>query len=79
MNFLALSTQRIIYLSGVIVDNFSTLCVVQADLSLLSGSAEPKQGKNGKRYWTIVFSVEIHFGLTEFKARMKWKDKVCYL
>jgi hypothetical protein len=58
-------------------DNFSTLCVVQADLSLLSGSAEAKQGKNGKTYWTIVFSVEIHFGLTEFKARMKWKDKVC--
>ena len=66
-------------LSLVIVENFSTLCVVQADLSLLSGSAEPKQGKNGKKYWTIVFSVEIHFGLTEFKARMKWKDKVCYL
>ena len=62
----------------VITDNFSTLCVVQADLSLLSGSAEPKQGKNGKKYWTIVFSVEIHFGLTEFKARMKWKDKVCH-
>ena len=61
----------------MIVDDFSTLCVVQADLSLLSGSAEPKQGKNGKKYWTIVFSVEIHFGLTEFKARMKWKDKVC--
>ena len=61
----------------MIVDEFSTLCVVQADLSLLSGSAEPKQGKNGKKYWTIVFSVEIHFGLTEFKARMKWKDKVC--
>ena len=60
------------------VDDFSTLCVVQADLSLLSGSAEPKQGKNGKKYWTIIFSVEIHFGLTEFKARMKWKDKVCY-
>jgi len=57
-------------------DAFSTLCVVQADLSLLSGSAEPKNGRNGKKYWTIVFSVEIHFGLTEFKARMKWMDNV---
>jgi hypothetical protein len=55
-------------------DKFSTLCVVQADLSLLNGSAEPKVGKNGKKYWTIVFSVEIHFGLTEFKARIKWMD-----
>ncbi|KAG6919191.1 hypothetical protein DXG01_008489 [Tephrocybe rancida] len=55
-------------------DDFSTLCVVRADLSPLSGSAEPKAGKNGKTYWTIVFSVEIHFGLTEFKARIKWVD-----
>ncbi|KAG6857419.1 hypothetical protein H0H87_004781 [Tephrocybe sp. NHM501043] len=55
-------------------DDFSTLCVVRADLSPLSGSAEPKAGRNGKTYWTIVFSVEIHFGLTEFKARIKWVD-----
>ncbi|KIL57122.1 hypothetical protein M378DRAFT_420144 [Amanita muscaria Koide BX008] len=55
-------------------DSFSTLCIVQADLSVLSGSAAPKVGKNGKQYWTIVFSVEIHFGLTEFKARIKWVD-----
>lgn len=59
-------------------EDFSTLCVVRADLSPLSGSAEPKQGKNGKTYWTIVFSVEIHFGLTEFKARIKWNDNVCF-
>ncbi|TFK36651.1 hypothetical protein BDQ12DRAFT_236216 [Crucibulum laeve] len=55
-------------------DDFSTLCVVRADLSPLSGSAEPKTNRNGKTYWTIVFSVEIHFGLTEFKARIKWVD-----
>ncbi|KIJ67005.1 hypothetical protein HYDPIDRAFT_85209 [Hydnomerulius pinastri MD-312] len=58
-------------------EEYSTLCVVRADLSPLSGSAEPKAGKNGKTYWTIVFSVEIHFGLTEFKARIKWNDNVC--
>jgi len=57
-------------------DNFSTLCVVRADLSPLASSAEPKAGKSGKTYWTIVFSVEIQFGLTEFKARIKWVDKV---
>ncbi|OBZ72459.1 hypothetical protein A0H81_07925 [Grifola frondosa] len=32
------------------------------------------QGKNGKMYWLIVFSIEIHFGLTEFRARIKWTD-----
>ena len=76
-SFLSLAHFKRLTPSFSTIDNFSTLCVVQADLSLLSGSAEPKQGKNGKKYWTIVFSVEIHFGLTEFKARMKWKDKVC--
>ncbi|KAI0926081.1 hypothetical protein AcV5_008643 [Taiwanofungus camphoratus] len=55
-------------------ENFSTLCYVRADLSPLAGSAQSKQGKNGKTYWTIVFSIEIHFGLTEFRARIKWVD-----
>ncbi|KAF8896439.1 hypothetical protein BD779DRAFT_1433886 [Infundibulicybe gibba] len=57
-------------------EDFSTLCVVRADLSPLSGSAEPKASRSGGTYWTIVFSVEIHFGLTEFKARIKWVDDV---
>lgn len=55
-------------------EDFTTLCIVQADLSPLAGSAQSKPGRNGKTYWTIVFSVEIHFGLTEFKARIKWVD-----
>lgn len=55
---------------------FSTLCYVRADLSPLAGSAQAKQGRGGKTYWTIVFSIEIHFGLTEFKARIKWVDNV---
>ena len=57
-------------------EDFSTLCFVKADLSPLSGSAQPKSGRGGKTYWTIVFSIEIHFGLTEFKARIKWNDNV---
>lgn len=55
---------------------FSTLCYVRADLSPLAGSAQAKQGRGGKNYWTIIFSIEIHFGLTEFKARIKWVDNV---
>lgn len=57
-------------------EDFGTLCAVQANLSPLASSAEPKTGRNGKTYWMIVFSVEIHFGLTEFKARIKWNDSV---
>ncbi|KAF8917493.1 hypothetical protein CPB85DRAFT_1374267 [Mucidula mucida] len=55
-------------------ENFSTLCLVRADLSPLSGIVETKVGRDGRSYWTIVFSIEIHFGLTEFKARIKWLD-----
>ncbi|KZV73010.1 hypothetical protein PENSPDRAFT_323910 [Peniophora sp. CONT] len=55
-------------------EDFSTLCVVQADLSPLESSAQPRSGRGNKTYWTIVFSVEIHFGLTEFRARIKWVD-----
>ncbi|KIY67289.1 hypothetical protein CYLTODRAFT_461554 [Cylindrobasidium torrendii FP15055 ss-10] len=57
-------------------DNFSTLCLVRADLSPLSGIVETKMARDGRKYWTIVFSIEIHFGLTEFKARIKWVDNV---
>jgi hypothetical protein len=53
---------------------FSTLCLVRANLSPLTNTALPKVGKGGKQFWTIVFSIEIHFGLTEFKARIKWVD-----
>ncbi|KAL5486031.1 hypothetical protein ACEPAI_7075 [Sanghuangporus weigelae] len=55
-------------------DHFGSLCFVRADLSKLSNSAEPKKGANAQTYWTVVFSIEIHFGLTEFKARMKWNE-----
>ncbi|KAJ7030408.1 hypothetical protein C8F04DRAFT_961737 [Mycena alexandri] len=57
-------------------EEFSTLCVVRADLSPLKGSASPQTGKNGNTFWKIIFSVEIHFGLTEFRARIKWLDNV---
>lgn len=55
-------------------EHFSTLCYVRADLSPLAGSAQSKEGTGGKQYWTIVFSIEIQFGLTEFRARIKWVD-----
>jgi hypothetical protein len=63
----------------VILDDFSTLCFVRADLSPLTASAKAMTGQGGKKYWTIVFSIEIHFGLTEFKARIKWTDDVRFI
>jgi hypothetical protein len=63
-------------ISSISTEEFSTLCTVRADLSPLKGSAQPQTGKNGNTYWKIVFTVEIHFGLTEFRARIKWVDNV---
>ena len=60
-------------------DQFASLCHVKADLSKLTNSAEPKIGPNGQTYWTVVFNIEIHFGLTEFKARIKWVEDVSAL
>ena len=62
-----------------ILDDFSTLCFVRANLSPLTASAKAMTGQGGKKYWTIVFSIEIHFGLTEFKARIKWNDDVRFI
>ena len=61
---------------GTSPDQFASLCFVRADLSKLSSSAEPKVGADGQRYWLVVFAIEILFGLTEFKARMKWIEDV---
>ena len=49
---------------------------MRADLSKLSSAAEPKKGADGQKYWLVVFAIEILFGLTEFKARMKWVEDV---
>ncbi|KAF7316791.1 hypothetical protein HMN09_00412200 [Mycena chlorophos] len=54
-------------------EEFSTLCTVRADLSPLKSTAVPQEGKNGT-FWKVVFSIEIHFGLTEFRARLKYLD-----
>lgn len=51
---------------------------MRADLSPLTAIAVNRTGPGGKKYWTIVFSIEIHFGLTEFKARLKWIHGVCF-
>lgn len=46
-------------------------------LQVRKRKARLKSSRNGKTYWTIAFSVNLHFGLTEFKARIKWNDNVC--
>jgi len=63
----------------MVPEDFSTLCFVRADLSPLAASARATTGEGRKRYWKIVFTIEIHFGLTEFKAMIKWNDDVRFI
>lgn len=49
---------------------------MRADLSGLTTSTSAQTSQDGTVYWTIVFSIELYLGLTEFKARIKWNDDV---
>jgi len=60
----------------VVLDDFSILCAVRADLSPLITCAVATMGPAGEEFWAIAFSIEIQFGLTEFKASIKWIDNV---
>jgi len=62
----------------MVLDDFSILCIVRADLSPLITCAVAMMGRAGEEFWAIVFSIEIYFGQTEFKARIKWIDEVCF-
>ncbi|KAG1772242.1 hypothetical protein EV702DRAFT_1246716 [Suillus placidus] len=57
--------------------NLSTLSVFEVEIWCYRGSNRIPQWiyatQNGKTYWTIMFSVEIHFGLTEFKDALVFR------
>lgn len=56
--------------------NFKTLLKLRADTSDLQNSLRKQRGPNGQTYWLIVFEYAIHFGLTEIKAELIWKENV---
>lgn len=53
---------------------YSTLCIVEADVSRLSSSLTPRR-KAGRRYYILNFDVVLSFGLTELKAQICWKER----
>jgi len=60
--------------------SFSTLCSIHADLSELSRTLSPrKSALDRSDYYVIDFEVIMLFGLTELKALISWKYKVCAL
>ena len=57
-----------------LVGMYSTLCIIEVDLSKLSSSLVPHQREDGKVYYEARYEVALLFGLTEFKAQLCWQD-----
>jgi len=61
----------------MIVDFFSDLCAVNADISELKKSTQPRTSPiNGKHYYAFKFDIVILFGFTELKAQIAWMENV---
>ena len=57
-----------------LVEMYSTLCIIEIDLSKLGDSLGPHQGKDGRVYYQASYEVALLFGLTELKAQLCWED-----
>jgi hypothetical protein len=63
----------------MIVESFSDLCIVNADISALKTSIQPRTNQiNGKDYYVFAFDIVILFGLTEIKAQIAWMENVSH-
>ena len=52
-----------------------TACTIKADISGLFCKSNLYERK-GRKYWKIIFEIELAFGGPELKARFKWVEKV---
>ena len=54
---------------------FRTLCLLEADLSILQSSLKLKEGPKEK-YYEVNYSIAIRFGGTQLQARLQWNEGV---
>ena len=52
-----------------------TACTIKADISRLFCKSNLHERK-GRKYWKILFEIELAFGKPELEARFKWVEKV---
>ena len=61
---------------------FQEVCVVEVDLKSMMRSLEEKKKPSrgcfskSESYWVLPYSIAFHFGATELKAFVVWKDRV---
>lgn len=57
-------------------ENYTQLCNIVTDLSHVPLS--PMTNPDGEVYYRIYYDIVLLFGLTEMKALVAWKEKVCF-
>src|ERR1700722_8763959 len=61
---------------------FQEVCTVEVDLKSMMRSLEEKKKPSRscfskpESYWVLPYSIAFHFGATELKAFVVWKDRV---
>lgn len=63
-------------LSQPMIENYTKLCTITVDLSHLPLQARPKATGRGT-FFRLDYEIVLLFGLTELKAQVTWKEKVC--
>jgi hypothetical protein len=61
-------------------DNYTTLCSIDVNVSVLPRVRLPKYGaQEGGFYYQASFDIVLLFGLTELKAQVAWMERVSSL
>ena len=62
--------------SGKRLPDIRRVCTLSADLSGLRRFLKVQKGPEGQVFWTIWYSINVHFGGTALKAKMMWDEGV---
>ncbi|KAG9075145.1 hypothetical protein FRC06_010248 [Ceratobasidium sp. 370] len=60
--------------SGNVIDGYSVICSITADLSGMRGSLKKQRGEHGT-YYKLEFQLCLEFGGVELKAFLEWNEK----
>lgn len=61
--------------TGNVLNGMRPVCILNADLSALSGGLQITTGNRGKRFYRVDYNVCVYFGGTQLHAKLQWKEK----
>jgi len=62
--------------SGDLLPNIRHVCTLKGDLSGIRRFLKARKTSEGQEFWKVSFHVDVFFGGTALKARMKWYEGV---